>query len=180
MAVVVSLGRDGRVAYGDALLRRWWQHRVGSNPTPSVCGCRVTSRSRFGRVAEWLKAHDWKSCGHSPRGFESHPVRYMYAVRIRTHAIFAEDRRVGSSRATQVGPAKRRPRRLARRRRVAPSIPPRPLYVCSKNSNPRDLRRRSQSGFEPSDTGGSREAPTTATRETTARSAVHPTPSALS
>ncbi len=28
-----------------------------------------------GRVAEWLKAHDWKSCGHCPRGFESHLVR---------------------------------------------------------------------------------------------------------
>ena len=32
----VFRGRDGRVAYGGALLRRWWQHRVGSNPTPSV------------------------------------------------------------------------------------------------------------------------------------------------
>ena len=116
------------MAYGGALLRRWWQHRVGSNPTPSVRPlCRI-GHGRAGRVAEWLKAHDWKSCGHSPRGFESHPVRYMYAVRIRTHAIFAEDRRVGSSRATQVGTAKRRPRRLARRRRVAPSIPPRLHY----------------------------------------------------
>jgi hypothetical protein len=26
----------GRVAYGDALLRRWAFARVGSNPTPSV------------------------------------------------------------------------------------------------------------------------------------------------
>lgn len=30
------VGRDGRVAYGGALLRRWCLHRVGSNPTPSA------------------------------------------------------------------------------------------------------------------------------------------------
>ena len=111
------------MAYGGALLRRWWQHRVGSNPTPSAegtkqCGHGVrthvifaedhrvgssratewawneswglfgetTERKRGsshslherdgfvpfrgtkgrGRVAEWLKAHDWKSCGLTP------------------------------------------------------------------------------------------------------------------
>lgn len=42
--------------------------RVGSNPTPSVSPQEGPSFSRVdsGRVAEWLKAHDWKSCGCKP------------------------------------------------------------------------------------------------------------------
>ena len=31
-------------------------------------------------MAEWLKAHDWKSCGQCPRGFESHPVRSVMSL----------------------------------------------------------------------------------------------------
>ena len=38
------------------------------------------SAGTSGRVAERLKAHDWKSCGAKhPRGFESHPVRFWCA-----------------------------------------------------------------------------------------------------
>ena len=150
------------MAYGGALLRRWWQHRVGSNPTPSVRlggvqtglvgfnpralqrraqrgfgserarrversedreATAAQSHSRrkgrehgshhgfVGRVAEWLKAHDWKSCGLTPAW-----VR----------------------------------------------IPPRPWLSRQERyggSNPRDLRRRAQRGFDSSGKTGNREAP---------------------
>ncbi len=40
---------------------------MGSNPTPSaLSGCTSRVSTHLGRVAEWLKAHDWKSCGVIP------------------------------------------------------------------------------------------------------------------
>ena len=64
--------RGAREAQGSGLLNRDARKAsVGSNPTLSA--------SR-GPVSERLKEHDWKSCGvNSPRGFESHPVRWLQA-----------------------------------------------------------------------------------------------------
>ena len=71
------LGRDGRVAKGGALLRRWTSRPRGFEshslrfslvwPINIWSGCaQVRGAGGRGRVAEWLKAHDWKSCGLTP------------------------------------------------------------------------------------------------------------------
>ena len=42
-------------------------------------GCnRIRQIEITGEVTEWLKVHDWKSCGglKPPRGFESLPLRH--------------------------------------------------------------------------------------------------------
>ena len=42
--------------------------RSEAHPTPSV-GClsrTMEGAGEPGRMAEWLKAHDWKSCGRKP------------------------------------------------------------------------------------------------------------------
>ena len=65
------------MAYGGALLRRWAKARVGSNPTPSVPSRRAMTPSRD--LDGWpsgLRRTTGNRVGASPRGFESHPVRF--------------------------------------------------------------------------------------------------------
>ena len=78
--------------------------RVGSNPTPSVFIVVWQDLTGFGRVAEWLKAHDWKSCGCKPAW-----------VRIPPRPLHGAEGHLGRT-GVRICEAKRS------------SIPPRPLH----------------------------------------------------
>ena len=63
--------RDGRVAKGGALLRRWASKGPRGFESHSLRLLRfcLVPRAEWcapGRMAERLKAHDWKSCGCKP------------------------------------------------------------------------------------------------------------------
>ena len=101
------------------------------HPTPSVWSCAKWVHGRLGRVAEWLKAHDWKSCGQCPRGFESHPVRFLKSSQVRTHESFEEARRVGSSRATE-WVVREAPRAVTRETSERSEVHPTPSVVATR------------------------------------------------
>ena len=68
LGAACSVWRDGRVAYGGALLRRWAER-------PAWVRIPLPPLDTSGRVAEWLKAHAWKACGHASVSWVQIPPR---------------------------------------------------------------------------------------------------------